>query len=348
MAEGFYNSPYCLKELKIEVTQACPLNCIHCSSNANPGKTTQLSFDLVRQVVTDAAALGVSDVVFSGGEPLVWPHILEAISHASSSGMDICAYTTGRNSLNGRNDPSLPKQLREAGLKRAVFSIYGRRNSYERITRVNGSHEQTVLRIQEFQSNGIETQIHFVPMHQNFRELQYVVDLAIELAIKKISILRFVPHGRGAFLRKTMILANSENLELRRAIKRLRRQNPSLEIRLGSPYNFLLVEKEVFCMAGIDRLIIGPDGSAYPCDAFKNYEVDGNEDSLYQKSLHEIWESSNLCQRTREYLASEPYDECARCMNFPLCKSGCLAQKAMANGDFRMDKDPDCLAEVVK
>ena len=289
--------------------------------------------------------MGVSKIVFSGGEPLLWPGILDIISHASQSEIDTSIYTTGRHSAEGhQNDFS--RELKRARLNRAIFSIYGRERAYEKITRVSGSYQQTISKIRDLQASGIEIELHFVPMRINFRELPYVVNLAKDLDVNKLSILRFVPHGRGALLRKSMNLSGPENLELREQIKRLRQRFPSVEIRLGSPYNFLLIEKEVFCKAAINTLIITPDGSAYPCDAFKNYESSDN-DSIYLKSLKDIWNNSYLCQMTRTYLSAEAYDECQQCVNLDLCKSGCLAQKIIANGNFKKDKDPDCIAELV-
>lgn len=122
-----------------------------------------------------------------------------------------------------------------------------------------------------------------------------------------------------------------------------------MEIRLGSPFNILLIEKNVRCKAGIDRLLISPDGMAYPCDAFKNYENDNSKnDSVYEKSIRDIWDNSYLCTKTRNYLISEPYEKCRKCIHFNYCKSGCLAQKIIINSSFKKDCDPDCLSEMLK
>jgi radical SAM protein with 4Fe4S-binding SPASM domain len=349
MPHNLYSPPYSLKELKIEVTQRCPFNCIHCSSDAHPGQTTEFDFPIILQLLRDAKRLGTEEMVFSGGEPLVWKNILEAIARASELGLKTAIYTTGRTSLeNNKNDGKISDDLKKAGLKRAVFSIYGAKKTYEKIVRVAGSYEKTINIIKDFQDNGIDTEIHFVPLKINFRELPEIISLAKSLNIERVSILRFVPHGRGALLGKSLILSKAETLELRKQIKKLRQENPDLQIRLGSPFNFILLEQDVMCKAGIDRLIIGPDGTPYPCDAFKNFQNDSyGVDSVYQKTLKEIWENSQLILETRKYLSSEPYEQCQECVHFKLCKSGCLAQKVIRNCAFNKDKDPDCLAESI-
>jgi len=345
MLSELYDPPYLLDELKIEVTRECLFNCIHCSSHGSPGGSDELEFTRVQELIDESKELGISKVVFSGGEPLLWPSILDVISHASHLGIDTCIYTTGRHSPEDYEN-GFSKELRRAKLNRAIFCVYGRERAYEKITRIGRSYQQTISKIRDFQANGIEIEFHFVAMKINFRELSHVVNFAKDLGINKLSILRFVPHGRGALLKKSMTLSGPENLELRDAIRRARQTNPSVEIRLGSPYNFLILERNVFCKAGINTLIITPDGSAYPCDAFKNYKSSDN-DSIYLKSLKDIWNNSHLCQMTRAYLSSEPYDECQQCIYFDLCKSGCLAQKVIANNGFNKDKDPDCMAELV-
>ena len=63
-----------------------------------------------------------------------------------------------------------------------------------------------------------------------------------------------------------------QNRQLKHTIENLRRNG--IEIRTGSPYNFLLLNPEPKCTAGIDRLIVGPNLRVYPCDAFKQIEVE--------------------------------------------------------------------------
>jgi MoaA/NifB/PqqE/SkfB family radical SAM enzyme len=113
----------------------------------------------------------------------------------------------------------------------------------------------------------METEFHFVPLAHNFGELQAIAKQARELGVKRVSVLRLVPQGRGAE-GADMQLTNEQNLELRKIILHLRTDGHC--IRLGSPYNFLMLRDEPKCCAGIDRLTIGPDLRVFPCDAFKH------------------------------------------------------------------------------
>ena len=84
-----HTRPFHLKEFKIEVTYRCDLNCIHCSSDARPSHTLEMSRRDCLRILGDAKAMGARQVAFSGGEPLLWPHIRDAAAIASKNGMAV-------------------------------------------------------------------------------------------------------------------------------------------------------------------------------------------------------------------------------------------------------------------
>ena len=163
--------------------------------------------------------------------------------------------------------------------------------------------------------------------------------------MSSISVLRFVPQGRGQLLKKR-VLSKLQNLELKRIIERLRKKG--FEIRTGSPYNFLMLNDQPKCSSGIDRLIIGPDLRIFPCDAFKQIraeEVVGTltDSSVNDSSLQNCWENSPFLKAVRDYLTTPFFKKCSSCKALEKCLSGCLAQKVLINSDFRKQPDPDCL-----
>ena len=60
-----------LKEIKIELTNKCSRNCMHCSSSAtnNINNLKELNFDDVCKIIKEAKQIGVQTIVFTGGEP---------------------------------------------------------------------------------------------------------------------------------------------------------------------------------------------------------------------------------------------------------------------------------------
>jgi radical SAM protein with 4Fe4S-binding SPASM domain len=333
---------FTLKEFKIEVTYNCALNCIHCSSDAHPGNKLEMTWDDCRNVINQATQLGAKAIAFSGGEPFQWPFILDAVELAVHLGLDVTVYTSGTT----QEFSTVAERMRAIGVKKLVFSLFGGSTaSHERITRVSGSFDRTIASLVETKRIGLEAEIHFVPMSTNYRELREVALVGARVGVSEISVLRLVLQGRASMLH-SRILNRVQNLDLRRQIQRLREEG--FHIRTGSPYNFLMVNAEPECKAGIDRLIIGPDMRVYPCDAFKQVKAEelvGTLDysSLSVSSLKECWEKSPFLKAVRDHLCSDHEEPCNTCENISACQSGCLAQKAIAYGSLDKNPDPDCL-----
>ena len=338
----YHNRPFCLREFKVEVTYKCNLNCIHCSSDARPSNLTEMSREDCLYILNEAAQIGAKDIAFSGGEPLIWTYINEAVSAAASTGLQVTIYTSG----NCVTFKEKAERILSLGAFRFIFSMFGgSASSHERITRVVASFEQTLKAMSDARRIGLVTEVHFVPMSYNYRELRNIATLSKELGASVVSVLRLVPQGRAALL-KGRILTRVQNMDLRRLIRDLR--NSGYNIRTGSPYNFLMLTTNPKCCASIDRLIIGPDLRLYPCDAFKQVKAEdlvGTLDYSIMRgfNLRDCWDKSPYLEAVREYLTTPFGKPCASCGFLEKCLSGCLAQKVVAYGNLDKRPDPGCL-----
>lgn len=338
----WHEPPYTLREMKIEVTQKCPLNCRHCSSDATPAAAVEMDAAQCRDLITEAASMGVRDVAFSGGEPLWWDGLADVVTLSSSLNLNATIYTSG----NVAGVAARLRSLKEAGLARCIFSLFGcSADSHELITTTRGSFERTVEAIRESVATNMSTEIHFVPMGTNYRELPAVVELASELGVTTSSVLRLVPQGRAQLL-KGQQLTHAQYLHLRRMIGDLRARGHN--VRTGSPFNFLMVNDNPKCSSGIDRLIIGPDLAIYPCDAFKQVsavEIVGTDrlSVVGRDPLSDCWSGSPYLQAVRAYLTTDFAETCGECDDLEQCLSGCLAQKFLVTGSLAKIADPACL-----
>lgn len=88
------NTP--LHEFWIHVTNRCNLSCTHCLFSSSPQEKDTLSFELMLEHINDAYRLGCRLFVLSGGEPLVYPKIIELIEAILSfSGASVVILTNG-------------------------------------------------------------------------------------------------------------------------------------------------------------------------------------------------------------------------------------------------------------
>lgn len=338
---------YDLNELKIELTYKCPLACVHCSSDAHRNNTISIDKKRCMNILEEAIKMGVTQIAFSGGEPLTWEGLEAAVEYCHINNVETTIYTSG----NCENISEKFRKLATKGLDKAVFSLYSSEEiEHVRITRKNDSYKMTLEAIAEANRNGIDTEIHFVAMRKNYFRLKQVVELGEKLGVKRISVLRFVPQGRGEFLGSQGLLDKKQNNELRETIIELRKKGH--DIRTGSPWNVLWLNENPKCMAAQDRMIIAPNLRIYPCDAFKQVEYENISPSdkysvIEQKSLKECWEKSDYFNIIRNKQNSVPDRPCYDCEKYESCKSGCLAQKYLKYGNLDKNPDPICIRGIV-
>jgi MoaA/NifB/PqqE/SkfB family radical SAM enzyme len=139
---------------------------------------------------------------------------------------------------------------------------------------------------------GLACEFHFVSLRRNFRELPAVARLAEKLSVRKLSVLRFVPQGRGANLRDRGDLTAEEYTELADLV-RSARTSTGVETRVGAP----LKNPGLATLAAIPprTYILVPDHRAriFPCDAFKGGDFyDPVCGSVMGNSLESVWTRS--------------------------------------------------------
>lgn len=334
--------PFHLKEIKMEVTHACLLRCIHCSSMAGNESIRQMKWEDCRRILSEAAEMHVEEVAFSGGEPLLWQHLPKAVAYSSERGMRLALYTTGI----APDAFRIFQDLRAAGLSRIMFSMFGSSHLlHEAVTLTEGSYDASLDAVRQCVDLGFDVEFHFVPMTMNCQELKPVAELAREVGVKRVSVLRLVPQGRGA-MSGDLILSREENRALHEVIIGLREEGH--DIRVGSPYNILMLKTNPECCAGIDRLTVSPDLKISPCDAFKQVSPEelgllDPHSCLNWTSLAECWQKSVYLQEIRRYLTSPFAEKCKACERLEGCLSGCVAQKFYAYGGLAKSSDPMCL-----
>jgi cyclic pyranopterin phosphate synthase len=128
-----YNRP--ISYLRISVTDRCNLRCVYCMPPQGVAKRAHgeiLRYEEIETVVRAAAALGITKVRLTGGEPLVRPGIVDLVRMlACVEGIDDLAMTTNAILLN-----DYAKELAQAGLRRVNISLDTLRpERFERITR---------------------------------------------------------------------------------------------------------------------------------------------------------------------------------------------------------------------
>ena len=76
-----------LREIDLNITNLCNLECIYCSFSSTPGRhEPAIPAGEVHTLLDTAAAMGNRVIHFSGGEPIIRPDMPEFIAHAADLG----------------------------------------------------------------------------------------------------------------------------------------------------------------------------------------------------------------------------------------------------------------------
>ncbi|MGH7569838.1 MAG: methyltransferase domain-containing protein [Gemmatimonadales bacterium] len=78
-------SPRGLRELWLQINNACNLSCAHCLVSSGPGKETGLPIERLRAIVDRAVEIGLERLYITGGEPFVRKDIFTLIRHATET-----------------------------------------------------------------------------------------------------------------------------------------------------------------------------------------------------------------------------------------------------------------------
>ena len=262
-----------VQELVLELTGWCPQRCLHCSSASGPENNSFLSPATVIRLIDEAVDLGASKISFGGGEPTSTPLLMASLNQAVDHGLQAEVFTCGVAGPPGQPSP-LPVSMVErfAALKglKLIFSFHSyRRETHDFIAQNPGSHSAALSSLKACLASGIDCEINFVPLRTNFEHLPKLVELSKSLGIARVSILRFVPQGRGLEHRDALELFVDEEQSLIQTITRLRSEG-KVELRTGSPFNGLVPGNRVPCRAGRTKLVVQPDGNVLPCEVFKD------------------------------------------------------------------------------
>lgn len=167
------------RQLTVAITASCNFRCLGCRYGRDFMPGEYLSLDVMRQVLDDAAAAGISRVRLYGGEPLLHPDVASMIRHSTNLGMDTYITTNGV-LLEGKID-----ELYDAGLRWLTMGFYGTGEHHAYYTQRPGQIAQlrrSLAYVRDNYGERVEMQLNFVVIKPNCSvgALQEAWEFAVE------------------------------------------------------------------------------------------------------------------------------------------------------------------------
>ena len=338
-------------------TRRCNLRCRHCySASTDKPAPDELTGDEARAMIDDLGRFGVPVLLFSGGEPLMRPDLMELIRHARKAGIRPVLSTNGTlitSDAAGR--------LAEAHLSYAGVSLDGLQEANDAFRGREGAFQEALEGIRNCRRAGIRVGLRLTMNRGNFTDIPEIFDLVEREQIPRVCFYHLVYTGRGGGIRDQALTHQQTREALETIMDRTaaahaagrKIQVLTVDNHADGPYVYLRLLDEDHARArqclrllklnggnssGIAIGCVSWNGDVLP-DQFWRHRVLGN---LRDRPFSRIWSDPDqpLLKKLRDR-KQHLRCRCAHCRWLDVCNGNFRARAEAATGDPWGD-DPAC------
>lgn len=337
-------------------TQRCNLKCAHCyASSTSAVARGELSTAQAKAMIDDIAAFGAPVLLFSGGEPLLRPDVLDLMAHASGAGLRVVLSSNGT-----LISEDLARRLALAGLSYAGISLDGSGVVNDNFRGLKGAYQAALRGIANCQQAGVKVGLRLTMNRGNVQEIPALFELLKKRDIPRICFYHLVSAGRGLDISDqslkhdqtrqaidTIIDLTAKLHEAGKKVQVLTVDNhadgPYLLMRMAQENSghyeqaYKLLKANGGNASGQLISCVSWNGDVMP-DQFWRQHVLGN---VRSRPFSEIWSDNNIellaqLRQRGKFLTGR----CQRCRWMDVC-NGNFRARAQAAGDMWGD-DPAC------
>lgn len=338
------------------VTQRCNLHCGHCYADShNRDYEGELTYTEGRRLLEDLAAFGVPTVLFSGGEPLLRPDLLDLAAAARELGMRTVLSTNGT-----RIDQETARAILDAGFSYVGVSIDGIGPLNDKLRGSRGAFDGAVGGIRAARAVGLRTGVRFTVHANNRHQLGRVFELAEAEGVNRLCVYHLAYAGRGGKMRRHDLSTEESRAVVEEVLDRtedIGRRGVDLEVlTVDNPVDHVLLLKrvqrtdpvraaEIETMlrwnggnqSGVAIACVDPQGLVHP-DQF-SWHV--NAGDVRKTPFAAIWRDDNPALAPYRRRPRDLTGRCTGCRFLDLCNGGLRVRAESASGDSRAP-DPAC------
>lgn len=337
--------PIRLHEIDLYVTMQCNIRCAFCNVRAGEYAHRDLPLERIRTLLDEAAALGLREIHFLGGEPTMRRDLEAMIAHARGLGLHT------RIISNGLLVPSdRLRRLLDAGLHEIMVSVDGLEATHNRLRRAGPDGWRTTLdAARRAIALGLRTRLSMVAYRDNQEEVVALARLAEAMGAQVFSVFLGSPLGRGQTLLDRVVDPYTWRRLQERVGAAVAAMRPDFQVVMeqgfawqdGPPVDRTQLKgRGTGCntlLEDFDYLIVRSDGHLYQCVFFMT-EGPPLGNIRHQALLPTLHHALDLATY-RPFTI--PQDRCTGCLHQATCGTGCRGYAYLYTQDW-LRTDPRC------
>ncbi|MDP8266452.1 MAG: radical SAM protein [Candidatus Aceula meridiana] len=327
-----------LLSMEIEFSTKCDFQCPYCYVKSDSFFDKEMDLKQIEDVILQAKSLGAKKIIILGGEPLIYPHILEVLSFMRDQDLEVEMFTNG-----SQVNEVIANTLFDLGINVVLKMNSFNKETQDMLTGIPGSHLMIREAIENIQKAGYPAKDKYAAVstiicQQNIDEL---ADMWIWLRDRNILPYFEAITPQGEFNNHKWLEVDS--LELEKLFKKIAKIDKEKYGNIWEAQPPLIGNK---CFRHQYSCFVNASGDVMPCVG-----VTIPMGNIRNKRLKDILETSEVIEDLKNYknLIKGP---CRTCDELDHCY-GCRGSAYQLTGDY-LASDPLCWrnhnrqAEIVK
>jgi radical SAM protein with 4Fe4S-binding SPASM domain len=305
-----------LRVVFVELTKKCNLRCKHCYvPDCNEANINAMTFDNIRDLISQIDELGVMELQLTGGEPFILSYILDIIKETQNRLIPCSVFTNGT-----LMTEKIFRYISENNYGLIFYiSLDGYKETHDVFRKHQGAFQKTVATIKRLLQIGCDVRINTSVGRHNIAEMRQFIEFVKNEFGVLHRLVTIEPIGR----------ANAEMTVSAEEFANLLQESDNTFEFLDS-HDSIVDWTTPACGIGSSMLFVDAYGNISLCPTLTQREnprfLAGN---VTHSSLKDIWENSLVFKKIRGFQCREV----EQCHFRELCKGGCRSRAYLATGD---------------
>lgn len=304
--------------VEIDLTYRCNYNCLYCR-NGLIKERDELSFDVVKSLISELKTNNIFNVNISGGEPLLHKNFNSIIELLAKNNITWNLTTNG-----SLINEDIAKKLKENNINSIFITLTGMNEEIDSFHKnSSNTYSKTINCIKICKDLEIDVYVGYLLTPINLKCVDKFIEFIIENDLKA-KLMKVKPLG-NSLQNQNLYIDDIKYMET------LKYMTSKLGNRLIIGEQNENVEN-IKCMAGTTSCVVGADYGVYPCVMFLGEEK-VNCGNIKNSTLYDIWNNSKVLKEFREPRIFDSH--CSLCSKRKKCNGGCRANAYLKRGSYK-------------